>query len=61
MLIRTLTKSDDSVILRLGTAAGILAEPLELHADGNPVTDEDLQEFDLDPDVDDRELSEFLR
>lgn len=44
-------------------ALGMLAEALELHAGGgDPVTDDDLREFGLDPDADgDRELPEFLR
>jgi hypothetical protein len=44
-------------------ALGMLAEALELHAGGgDPVTDDDLREFDLDPeDVDDRELPEFMQ
>lgn len=44
-------------------ALGMLAEALELHAGGgDPVTDEDLQEFGLDPnDADDRELPEFMQ
>lgn len=44
-------------------ALGMLAEALELHAGGgDPVTDEDLKEFGLDPNADDdRELPECLR
>lgn len=44
-------------------ALGMLAEALTLHAGGgDPVTDEDLQEFGLAPaDVDDRELPEFMQ
>lgn len=43
-------------------ALGMLAEALELHGGGDPVTDEDLQEFGLDPNVDDdQELPEWLR
>lgn len=44
-------------------ALAMLAEALALHeGDGEPVTDEDLRELDLDPaDEDDRDLPEFLR
>jgi hypothetical protein len=44
-------------------ALAMLAEALELHAGGgDPVTDEDLREFGLDPDDDsDRDLPEFMR
>ncbi len=44
-------------------ALRMLAEALELHAGGgDPVTDEDLEEFGLDPDdFDDKELPEFMQ
>lgn len=44
-------------------ALRMLAEALELHAGGGePVTDEDLEEFGLDPeDFDDKELPEFMQ
>lgn len=44
-------------------ALAMLAEALELHAGGGePVTDDDLREFGLDPDTDDdRELPGFLQ
>ncbi len=44
-------------------AIAMLAEALELHAGGGePVTDEDLREFGLDPDdVDDKPLPEFMQ
>jgi predicted RNase H-like HicB family nuclease len=44
-------------------ALRMLAEALELHAGGGePVTDEDLDEWDLSPDeFDDEELPDFLR
>ncbi|WP_276259933.1 type II toxin-antitoxin system HicB family antitoxin [Haloglomus litoreum] len=44
-------------------ALAMLAEALELHAGGSePVDDEDLREFGLDPDGDgDDDLPEFMR
>lgn len=44
-------------------ALRMLAEALELHeGGGEPVTDEDLREFGLDPDdMGDKELPEFMR
>jgi len=44
-------------------ALAMLAEALELHAGGGePVTDDDLREFGLDPDdVDDNPLPDFMQ
>lgn len=44
-------------------ALAMLAEALELHAGGGePVTDDDLREFGLDPgDVDDKPLPDFMQ
>ena len=44
-------------------ALAMLAEALALHdSGGEPVTDDDLREFGLDPDDrDDRELPDFMR